>query len=531
MPAQPSSVMLEKDRVRSEAANAVRANCKLYIKRGLPVVDFVRIVWGYTPDMIPDRCDGQPYKLQRDLVMAYLSDSEERNSYTAFAHLVTDLLAQLYPDYPGADDFFAARKVQATVTNTRAPKDVRMIKAGGTKPDLTWSTVQSASQCWRSTWESCLAFIEIKRAATHLFPCTDLCIDLCMFAEVREDRKGPVQYTEKYTGDDKTTLKRRPTPSPIEDERSLKRVCQRETLFNVEPASQLAYEDGVLDDEDFHAVLYVMEMLERNVRSYASGFAVHGTTVTLWYGDRMGLVASNRFNLLEEPHLFLLVIAALGDADEDRFGVSPYLTGASFGDFDRAGLLLPPPRARDAYGAPLEEQLVLKTYHPGVLIPGQRYVVVGGGTMVFPVKAISAESTLVDEVLMAKVSWPLESSASETSTIKAVLTSLREKAPRYRQHVTEVRCYIEESFYDHGLPRAAMLGMVTESPRRFVIMVMKKYEPLHHVANASEFKSIFVDAVRGRMDVLFCKSICLSWSWQHIGGSQKLPTYCMRTSA
>lgn len=530
MSAELSSVALEKNRIRSEAANTVRSNCKLAIKRGLPVVDFVRVVWGYTPDMIPDRCDNKSYTLSRNLVNAYL-EVIERDAYTAFASLVTDLLAQLYPDDSTVDELFAARKVPAVVTNTRAAKDVKMIKAGGVKPDLTWSTIHGGSQCWRSTWESCLAFIEIKRPATRLFLYTDRCIDLCMFPEAREATHITMCYTENNASDDNVTLKRTLTSSSIEDERSLKRVCQRDSPTTFKPASSSVCEVSPLDDDDFHAVLYVMEMLERNLRSYASGFAVQGTAVTLWYGDRMGLVASDQFDLLEEPHLFLLVIAALGDADEDRFGVSPYLTGASFGDFDRAGLVLPPPKARDAYGVPLEEQLVLKTYHPGVLIPGQRYVVVGAGTMIFPVKAISAESTLVDEVFIAKVSWPLESSASETSTLRAVAVALRDKAPRYRKHVTEVMCYIEESFADHGLPRAVMLDMATDSPRRFVLIVMKMYQPLQQVASAAEFKSAFTDAVRGGAALLHCRAICLFLPFQRIGGSQKQPTYCMPISA
>ena len=510
MSAQPSSVALEKDGIRSEAASTVRKNCKLAVKRGLPVIEFVRIVWGYTPEMIPDRFNGQPYNLKRDLVNTYF-EGTERGSYTAFAALVTDLLAQLYQEDATEDDVLVARRVRAMVMNTREEKDIRMIKARGAKPDLTWSTIQSGSQCWRTTWESCLAFIEIKRTEIRVFPCADLSINLrafSTFSEADESAQDSVRYAASKTGHNGAALKRQPISSPVEDERSIKRTCRRDSPA-LEYKGQSAYQVSTLDDEDFHAVLYVMEMLERNVRSYASGFSVRDTTVTLWYGDRMGLVTSSRFDLLEEPHFLLLVVAALGDADEDRFGVSPYLTGASFGDFDRSGLLLPPMRSRDAYGVPLRKQLVLKTYHPGVLVPGQRYVVVGAGTMIFPVKAITTESTLVDEVLIAKISWPLESSTSETSTLKAVLIALREKAPRYCKHVTEMRCYVEESFADHGLPRAAMLDMDTESPRRFVLMVMKKYEPLHNVASVSEFKCVFIDVVRGRVKAVSHKSTCL----------------------
>ena len=95
MPVDPSSVALEKDRIHNDKRTSVRYNCKRAVKRGLPVIDFVRTVWRFTPDMLPE---GQPYRLWRTTVNRFLQQGSERESYTHFASIITDLLAQLYPD-------------------------------------------------------------------------------------------------------------------------------------------------------------------------------------------------------------------------------------------------------------------------------------------------------------------------------------------------------------------------------------------------------------------------------------------------
>jgi len=185
----------------------------------------------------------------------------------------------------------------------------------------------------------------------------------------------------------------------------------------------------------------------------------------------------------------------MGAADEERFGICPFLKAPTCGDYDNAEFVLPSWRALDVYGAPIGETMRIKLCHGGRLMRGLSYVVVSAATMIFHLQATTGEEEDGEE-LVAKVSWPLGRAATETSTLKAVLTELREKAPQYLKHVTELKCYIEETMAEHGLPRANMPGLDTEKPRLFVLMVMKKYEPVCNVASVAEFKKLFADVVR-----------------------------------
>ncbi|KZT65930.1 hypothetical protein DAEQUDRAFT_490057 [Daedalea quercina L-15889] len=501
-----SSVALEKNQIRSDKRNSLQSNSKLVVERGLPVIDFVRAVWGYTPDMIPYRDYKQPYRLSRELVNAYLSVGE-RTSYSIFAFIVMSLLGQLYPGTPAsvASGSSQSRKIKAMVINTRATSDEKTIEQGGTKPDLTWTTEPKDPKLWRLIWESCLAFVEIKRPpAMPLFLAQDLCIDLSALEQPYESNNALISDEDTDTDDDsfEEDIKdnRSLSASPGPDEPAAKRACRRDSLASSTLVDTAEYVNGPLSDDELHVALYIMEMMERNIRSFASGFSVKGTTVTLWYGDRMGLVASTEFNFLEEPHLLLLAVAALGAADADRFGVCPYLTRPSYGDLLRPELFFPPMKACDAYGVPMDKQGVFKVYHPGPdrLTFGRRQKLVGTGTIVFPLKAIMSQSILDgdNEQLIAKVSWPYERSSAETTTLKLVYAALVKKAPRYLKHVTELKCYVEESFAEHGLPRAAMLGLETEKPRRFVLMVMMRYEPLYLIPGVADFQKVYIEVVR-----------------------------------
>ncbi|KAH9915690.1 uncharacterized protein B0H18DRAFT_1040457 [Fomitopsis serialis] len=506
MPVDPSSVALEKDRIHNDKRTSVRYNCKRAVKRGLPVIDFVRTVWRFTPDMLPE---GQPYRLWRTTVNRFLQQGSERESYTHFASIITDLLAQLYPDASVYGASSPLRKLNTTVINTRATSNRTMIRQGGSTPDLTWSQSTSVTQ-WRLNWESCLAFVEIKRPSAHGTLVTDLVIDVKDFpyiadweraasgSGVESDVDAEYEVDSEYDSDleawNVDIKRKRSTSIPDMYGPVTKRVCREDSLTSMTSADPPEYDTEPLNNQEMDAALYIMEMLERNLRSYATGFSVDRTMVTLWYGDRMGLVASEAFDFLIEPHLLLLVVAAMGAADEERFGICPYLKAPTCGDYDNAEFVLPSWKALNAYGEPINKTMQIKLCHGGRLMRGLSYVVVSAATMIFNLQATTEEED--GEELVAKVSWPLERSATETSSLRAVLTGLRKKATQYLKHVTELKCYIEETMAEHRLPRANMPGLNTEKPRLFVLMVMKKYEPIYHVASVTEFKTLFADVVR-----------------------------------
>ncbi|KAK7690081.1 hypothetical protein QCA50_006727 [Cerrena zonata] len=68
---------------------------------------------------------------------------------------------------------------------------------------------------------------------------------------------------------------------------------------------------------------YINELLSHGIRSYAFGFLVQETRMSLWYVDRMGMVTSESFDIFSDPGLFLLVIAALHFANRHQLGVIP----------------------------------------------------------------------------------------------------------------------------------------------------------------------------------------------------------------
>ncbi|KAH9832310.1 uncharacterized protein C8Q71DRAFT_714378 [Rhodofomes roseus] len=474
-----SSVAREKAYVRRRKGDAVN-KCSTEIKRGLPVLDFISTVWSFTPQAIPEG----PYELSHELVNLYLQASE-RQSYMHIAEILKDLLAQLPAcpddDMDGGDsDLGSPRRLPTFIVNTRVILDGSMVREGGTTPDLMWSHNRGTTQ-WRDNWESCLAFVEIKHSPTaDFFLSQDIKIDLSAFSKRPAGKQRlrshtPSEYTEcdsdsemvdGEASDDEedNELKRSPSTASDFDEPAAKRPCRRSSISSLTLVDVPSDQNRPLDEYEFHAALYIAEMMERSIRSYASGFSVEDTTVTLWYGDRMGLVTSAEFDFLEEPHLLLLTAAALDAANIERFGVLPFLRTPGHGS-DDATLVFPKGRACDALGEPIGEEFRFRLCDDEAPSCKTSDTMVGAGTMIFYLETIPERRDLDGEEFVAKVSWPLERSVTETAFLRAVTTGLRNKAPRY-------------------------------TPRRFMLMVMKRYEPLWDVEHVSEFRSVFVDVVR-----------------------------------
>ncbi|KAI0071899.1 hypothetical protein K474DRAFT_1712059 [Panus rudis PR-1116 ss-1] len=81
-----------------------------------------------------------------------------------------------------------------------------------------------------------------------------------------------------------------------------------------------------LTNEEVQIAKYLNELLSHGVRQYASGFLVEDQWISLWYGDRYGVVKSAFFDWIAEPHFLLLLVAALRFADTRRLGFSPFVT-------------------------------------------------------------------------------------------------------------------------------------------------------------------------------------------------------------
>ncbi|TFY55307.1 hypothetical protein EVJ58_g8331 [Rhodofomes roseus] len=470
--ATDTPVRVEKEYVAPHRAETVWTTCANQVRRGLPVIDFVQSVWAFTPDMIPRPQTGRPYKLRYDLLRAFAYE-EERKSFTALAHLMEDILAQLSKENNGY-----LRRTHAKVVNARATRDRSMEGDGGTRPDLTWTMSSPESmRAWREVWENCLAFVEVKKTGINLRRIdSDIVVDLSSLSLASGSTPEPdtpvVNETKKR--------KRTDDSAPVEDEGPHKRRRGLHVTFAV------AHNASRLHDDEFHAALYITEMMSRHVRSFSSGFSILKSTVTLWYGDRMGLVASEPFDLLKEPDKFLLVVAALGSAGMHEFGFPPFFEGTK--------VMFPSGTARGLDGSLLNEDLAFEVQTD--LPTYKRYEAVGKGTMVIPVRATgNAESKFGSGVLVAKRAWSLRSSPSEAQAIKTVVTALRTHAPRYLKYVADLKCYVEQTATEHNLPRVLMLGLM-ERERCYRLMVSTRYEPLQKLKSAAEFEKVFVDTVR-----------------------------------
>lgn len=81
-----------------------------------------------------------------------------------------------------------------------------------------------------------------------------------------------------------------------------------------------------LTADELQSANYMNEMMSYGVRNFATGWLLQDTSMTLWYADRMGLVQSTAFDIFKEPHLLLLLVAALFHADHHKLGLSPLLS-------------------------------------------------------------------------------------------------------------------------------------------------------------------------------------------------------------
>ncbi|KAH9915701.1 uncharacterized protein B0H18DRAFT_1141036, partial [Fomitopsis serialis] len=453
---------IEKDYVAPHRAETIWTTCAQEVKRGLDVADFVRSVWAFTPDMIPRPQGMRPYKLRYDLLRTF-AYGDECASFTALAHLMEDLLCQLSKENKGY-----LRRLDAKVVNARATRDWSMEGEGGTRPDLSWTMCsQESMRSWRDVWENCLAFVQIKKSPISLRRTKDVEIGLSAFSVAAGTSPEPTTPVRRGT----KKRKREDDILQSVDVPSKRRRGLHVTFQEVGNATRL-------QDDEFHAALYITEMLSRHVRSFASGFSVQKSTITLWYGDRMGLVASEPFDFLKEPDKFLLVVAALGSAGMHEFGFPPFFEGTA-----RAldGTLLSEDLA-------FEVQTNLPTY--------RRYEAVGKGTMVIPVRATgNAKSKFGDGVLVAKRTWSMRSSMNEARALTMILTALKTRAPRYLKYVADLKCYVEQTASEHDLPRVLMPGLMGKE-RCYRLMVSTRYEPLQKLTCAAEFRKVFADTVR-----------------------------------
>lgn len=269
-----------------------------------------------------------------------------------------------------------------------------------------------------------------------------------------------------------------------------------------------------LSQNEVQIVKYLNELASHGIRSYATGFLIENCKLSLWYIDRMGVVKSTSFNFITEPHYLVYFIASVTLASMKQLGFhslmnfpdrhAPEKTLATY-----EGVSLSLPLAQDIDGNVREGlKFSLAVADGGQII--NSYGAVGRSTTIVPLR--SSETTLqvcrdVTEKLVAKISWQSRWRLGEDESIRVVRTKLAASSSkrRFLDHIVDMKCSATYNMADMDLPRMAfgVTDLIFERVCR--VLVLREYLPLVQITSTEDFKTVFLDTVRGMFThLLYC---------------------------
>ncbi|ETW79633.1 hypothetical protein HETIRDRAFT_117236 [Heterobasidion irregulare TC 32-1] len=263
----------------------------------------------------------------------------------------------------------------------------------------------------------------------------------------------------------------------------------------------------VLTSDELQAASYASECLADGRRRYVTGFLVRGLIVSLWYHDRMGVVESQEFDIVEKPRLSFLALAVITECNMERFGYEPML---------RLPLTLVSP----TIGLPMHlDGWEIHTGHgidaDDIMVPGvvkvkiagdPLYVqpgIVGRGTSVMPVSVIPGLEFAGLEAgtkLVVEFSWPAASRVDpEDGLVRRICKRIGAKEAR---HIAPMRLSTTLEGARLGLPWMAdslrkLSGSVEERVLR--VIVCDRLRPLKDLETLPDFQSVFLDLVRATL--------------------------------
>ncbi|KAI0915248.1 hypothetical protein AcV5_005414 [Taiwanofungus camphoratus] len=512
--------------IRNEAVKLwVREHFRDKVHRGLPVREFVHAVWDFTPDDIPvvPTQEIESYTLPIVPLNMYLRCAKEQHSYPYLVAILQHLQRQASlgnnpPPWkrksPKNEQEF---QIEVTVRNMRE----RILRGNHTvafKPDLGWGTITGTDTL---RWDWYLSFVEVKKHEqkpldfTSDVPFSTAAFNMPMSDHSPQDESAPsnTSYASSSAVLSSGSSKRKGPPTiseAIEPPQKRSRSGAHTNLLGgfAEPNNTgLNLSDQPrLTGNEVQAAKYMNEMLSHGIRSYASGFMINNTTVTLWYGDRMGIVLSKPFDFIEEPYMLLLAVAAVTSANHTRLGICPFLKfpSGAYDSYSDVKLEVDDGLAFDADERPLQKLTfdVDNTRRISV-----EFGAVGRGTTIVPIKATGAAATLFgQDDLVAKMAWPSKERHPEDKFIRVIRQKFQQEGSRWLKHIVDLKCSITRRLDEMDFPRIRMQNLFDYEERVFRIMVMKKYEVLQLVGGAEEFKQIFVDVVSAH-----------HWVWQTVG--------------
>ncbi|KAH8104600.1 hypothetical protein BXZ70DRAFT_597993 [Cristinia sonorae] len=250
-----------------------------------------------------------------------------------------------------------------------------------------------------------------------------------------------------------------------------------------------------LSEHDIDAAMHINSMLCNGIRNHATGVAVHGRKVTLYYGDRFGLVISTLFDLVENIRLLVRVIAAITNAHSMALGYAPFLQVPQTGQpVNLDGMTLSFPNTSDVCGnlKTRSYNIALEPYRP-MWLPDTP---VGRATTVVRVRPRRSGAAFGPSLIF-KYSWVNVGQANEGEMTAEIHRKLSEYRPDVLDNIANMICWFNGTMEDASLPRVFFGDVTSSHPRLFSGIVMKRYTPLPELQSASAFRKKFLDVIRG----------------------------------
>lgn len=147
------SVTDENTVVRRLLEKQLATDFEPHLRRDIPVIDFIKLVYDFTPDKIPSK----DYKLPPFQCEQFCKVKNEKSSYRYLQAILNDLQTQLYGKSTHCtrplQSFFYALKEKWAISNHKA-----------FKPDFFFSTNPLRKPWRRQDWSTALSYGEVKRS-------------------------------------------------------------------------------------------------------------------------------------------------------------------------------------------------------------------------------------------------------------------------------------------------------------------------------------------------------------------------------
>ncbi|THH31243.1 hypothetical protein EUX98_g2952 [Antrodiella citrinella] len=500
------------------------------IIHNIPVVDFIHAVYGMKKEDLLHTLPQHGYVLPSNFCALYSAGkynkgSSERTAYKPLLNIIHSLVAQLKECMDG-------RMAPGNSAEWVNMKD-REVAGHFTKlkPDFLRTWLAAAEQ---QKWTTSASSGELKKDAAVQKAKIEINIDL---KKLPKRNKMSTSTSSAPTATPDETIVTLPLPSapsrsvsanakqgtkrkkgvdsPDADASTIPRTAKRlrsggngalsSTSSKANPDRRSAIREKLLTHKELQAVKYVHELGSHGIRSYATGILIDDFKVTIFYMDRIGVIKATPFDFLDEPHFFLLYLAAVQYATPSQLGFfpmlkfpSPSLTSEVLETYQSVIL--------DLSGAQGCGEIMLNDLRFLLDVSADRRVVpthgaVGRATIVLPLLPVSDSKDSVmlcgTEKTVAKISWQPRTRDSEDSNIRAIRTTLAKtpKTHKYLKHIVDLKCSLTRTMAEMGLPRAFMDLKDTQPERVCRLLIMTEYLPLNMVDSVMEFKSIFIDVM------------------------------------